>query len=307
LELHLTSPTNTRDVRYRATGVVRILTPDPQSSKLPLTLEGSSVRIRSLVTGMTEEAFLDEQGTFVQDLELEPETDNVLELAVCDGVGEEVARAQVCVRHQTEAPPLEQARLLTGPLPTGVLDPPWTHFAQLIRHCLDLAAEVANHTGRDRDELFVYVYGQERYAEQAQEERNQALYRECHDNLAQYADYLTRLLGDNLPGGGRPTRPPEEEAREEVERFRILLAAVWKQVRARERQDLEPRLTEIAGQARGFSQRIKTDAHALLRDARRLVTEVEKIEERLQGSRPRGPTGGLSTPGEEDSLLEGTA
>src|SRR5205085_10633078 len=42
------------------------------------------------------------------------------------------------------------------------LDPPWPRFNQLVRHCLDLAAEVAGRTGRDRDELFQHVHAQER-------------------------------------------------------------------------------------------------------------------------------------------------
>src|SRR5262249_35229989 len=155
----------------------------------------------------------------------------------------------------------------------------------------DLAAEVANRTGRDRDELFEHVYAQERYAEQANEEHNQVLYHECHDNLTKYAGYLTQLLRDSLPGGGRPARPPEEEARQEVERFRSILAAVRNQVRACGRQDLETRLAEIAGQAHGFSQRIKTDPHAVIRDARRLATEVERIKQHLQGGRQQGARG----------------
>src|SRR5262249_17991375 len=42
-----------------------------------------------------------------------------------------------------------------------VLDPPWTRFAQLVRQCLDVAAEVAAKTGRDREELFEHIQAQE--------------------------------------------------------------------------------------------------------------------------------------------------
>ena len=38
----------------------------------------------------------------------------------------------------------------TGGRKGQMLDPPWPRFAQLVRHCLDLAAEVAEATGRDR-------------------------------------------------------------------------------------------------------------------------------------------------------------
>src|SRR5207244_11883707 len=52
------------------------------------------------------------------------------------------------------------------------LDPPWTRFTQLVRQCLDLAAQVADTTGRDREELFEHVRAQERYAEQAYEQHS---------------------------------------------------------------------------------------------------------------------------------------
>ncbi|HZY84715.1 MAG TPA: Hsp70 family protein, partial [Gemmataceae bacterium] len=94
LGLHLTSPANSRDVHYQLTGAVHV--PDAvSSSSIPHWLDGASVRVRSLATGLTEEAFLDGRGTFAQELELEPETDNALELAVCGGAGVEVARVVV--------------------------------------------------------------------------------------------------------------------------------------------------------------------------------------------------------------------
>jgi molecular chaperone DnaK len=474
LELHLTSPVNTHDVHYPAAGIVRM-------KPAEVGLDGGSVRIRSLATGLTEEAFLDERGTFVQELELQPETDNALEIAVCDGAGQEMAHVVVCVRHQSGARQLGQAvlptQLITKPLqievlsrggqrvkqvvapigatlpgvfqctcrthdqagrivvpifeenrvvkqmviddldvalPIGspvevefaidvkhtievrvrvrqgpergercetavleapppprrptraeidevqkqieellpqfsgsfrtrlrakaqqirqdlfealryddepkaiqrmaelrellqqletsrgqMLDPPWPRFAQLVQHCLSLAAEVADKTGRDRAELDEHIRAQERYAEQAYEEHNQTLYRECNDNLEKYGGYLTQLLRDTLPRPPRPSRPPEEEARAEIERFRTYLSAVWKQVREKQRADLEARLTEIAGQARGLSQRLKTEPLAVLRDTNRLGTEVEKVAALLQH-------GQRSTPGDDAGLLEGS-
>ena len=141
-----------------------------------------------------------------------------------------------------------------------MLDPPWPRFAQLVRHCLDLAAEVAEATGRDRQELFEHVHAQERYGEQAYEEHNQPLYRECRENLEKYAGYLEQLLRDTLPRPPAvPTRPPEEEAKLDLDRFRAYLAAVWKNVRAKQRGDLEARLKELAGQAGGLTARIKTE------------------------------------------------
>jgi hypothetical protein len=181
------------------------------------------------------------------------------------------------------------------------LDPPWPRFAQLVRHCLDLAAQVADATGRDRDELFEHVQAQERYAEQAYEEQNQALYRECRENLEKYAGYLTQLLKDTLPRPATaPTRPPEEEAKDDLDRFRGYLANVWKQVRAKQRNDLEPRLKEIAAQAGGLTARVKNEPLTVIREARRLGTEVYKIEEALKEGR-------RATAGDDAGLLEGSS
>jgi hypothetical protein len=294
-ELHVTSPVNVRETAYSLIGEVRT---DAGAS----WLAGSSVRIRSLITGLMDEAFLDDRGCFAQDLELQPETDNSLELTVCDGEGREAAHMVVTVRcqsaGQTLGPyqppkPLEASRVLA-------LDPPWPRFAQLARRCLDLAVEAAKATGRAREELFEHVHAQERYAEQAFEEQNQTLYRECRENLEKYAGYLDQLVRDALPRPAVPQTPPEEDAKDSVTRFRDTLAAVWKQVRAKQRIDLEPRLTEIAGQARGFTQRLKSEPLAVLRDARRLGAEVHKIEEQLMVGR-RQSTGDAAGP------LEGTS
>jgi hypothetical protein len=182
------------------------------------------------------------------------------------------------------------------------LDPPWTRFAQLVRQCLELAGQVSEATGRDGEELAEYVHAQERYAEQAYEDHNPALYRECRDNLERYAGYLNQLLRDTLPRhmGQGPSKPPAEEAKDDLERFRGFLASVWKQVKARERGDLDQRLTEIATQARGLSQRLKDDPHGVIRESRRLGTEVHKIEEALKEGRR------LSA-GDDAGLLEGSS
>src|SRR5207247_186503 len=93
-----------------------------------------------------------------------------------------------------------------------VLDPPWPRFAQLVRRCLELAGEVTERTGRDRQELTEHVHAQERYAEVAYEEQNQRLYRECWDNLEKYAGYLEQLAREALPRfAPEPQLEPEEE------------------------------------------------------------------------------------------------
>ncbi len=289
LELHLTSPLRWSDSLYPAAGFVRL-----ESGNA--IVDGSFVRIRSLVTGLAEEAFLGESGAFTQDVEIQPETDTPLEFTVCEGSGREMARAIAIVQ------PPSRDRKGAGEQPStqprrssrsAILDPPWPRFARLVQRCLDLAAEVADKTGRNPDELSEHIRVQERYAEQAYEERDQTLYQECNHNLEKYGGYLMQLLGDTLPRPPRPSRPPEEEARIEIDRFRTYLSSVWKQVREKQRSDLEPRLREIAAQARGLSQRAKIDPLSVLRETNRLGTEVGKVADLLCNNRRQPPDDNL--------------
>jgi molecular chaperone DnaK len=477
LQLHVTSSSNTAESTYCLTGAVQKTGPADQN------LEGGSVRIRSLATGLTDEAFLDDDGTFAQELELQPATDNAFECTICDGSGLELAHLMIGVRHQAGSRHLGQGvlptQLITKPLqievlnrsrqrvkqviapvgaalpavfackcrthdqagrvvvpifeenrvikqmvindldpslPVGspvevelaidvkhaitvrvrvrqgdvagdrcetvtieappparpptrqeiddvyqqidallgqfsgsfrtrlraraaqfredllealryedepkaiqrmaelrellqnleasqgqMLDPPWPRFTQLVQWCLDLSARVADATGRQREELFEHIHAQERYAEQAHDEHNQPLYRECRENLEKYAGYLEQLLRDTLPRPPvRPARPPEEEAKSDVDRFRAYLASVWKQVRAAGRGDLEERLTEIAGRAKGLGQRVKAEPHDAMRDANQLGADVAMVEDQLKHKRRQ-------TAGEDAGLLEGEA
>jgi hypothetical protein len=311
LDLHITSSQCNREVVYQATGVVRFHDEQANGSSSATTrdLEGVSVRIRSLVTGLVEEAFVVRDGAFAHPIELEAEQDNPLEWSVWDADGRECLRFVTTVEHRstgqflgTDVQPTQPGANPQGmePIRGSALDPPWPRFAQLVRQCLDLVAEVSDRTGRDREELFQHVHTQDRYAEQAFAEHNQALYCECWDNLANYAGYLTRLLHESLPRPvALPFRPPEEEARTEIERFRRLLSSVWKQVRSAGRGDLEPRLAELARSATGFSTRLKTEPVDLVRDARRLCGEIEEIRERIERRRPETDAG-------DHGLLEGS-
>jgi molecular chaperone DnaK len=181
-----------------------------------------------------------------------------------------------------------------------ILDPPWPRFAQLVKQCLHLAATVADRTGRDRRELFEQVYAQERFAELAYEEKNQTLYRECCDNLEKLSGYLDQLLHDALPQFRRgPSLSPGEEARQESERVRGYVEAVLQRARAQGRADLEERLARLARQGYTLPERAQSDPVGAIREARRLLTEVAKVEEELTGARRQAPAAG---PG----LLEGT-
>jgi hypothetical protein len=174
---------------------------------------------------------------------------------------------------------------------TEILDPPWPRFAQLVKHCLYQAGTVAQRTGRAREELFEQVYAQERYAEQAFEEKNQTLYQECFDNLSKLAGYLERLLHDTLPRFRRdPGLTPEEEARHENQCFQDFLATVAEKVRAKGRADLQERLGKLAQQGSTLVERIVAEPHGVIREARRLTTEIAKIEEELAGQRRESAT-----------------
>jgi molecular chaperone DnaK len=477
LELHVTSPPNARDTAYTLTGAVRV-SPVEGKPSTNESLEGGSVQVRSFASGLTEEAFLDDRGRFAQELELEAETDNFYELALCDPSGEEVTRVPFTVRHVAAGRQLGQAvlptQLITKPLqievlnrqrqrvkqviaPVGAtlpgtfsctfwttdqggrivvpifeenrivkqmvledldpnlpvgspveveftvdvrhhitvrvvvqqagrcetatlesappsarptraeideiqekidellpelsggfrarikarvaqlvqdlkealryedepkaiqrmaelrdvlqqletgkgadLEPPWPKFAELVRQCRELAARLAEVTRQDEEELFSPIEDQENYAEQAYEEHNQELYSECLERLSRYGRHLDQMLRDALPESGRRPAPrprrPEEEAKEEQERFRARLSAVWKKVRSRNRADLDKRLADVAKQGQGLSQRARTDVPGMLLQVRRLLTEIDKVEDQLEGRRPRqsdSPDAGL--------------
>ncbi len=478
LELHVTSPPCAGAGAYYLTGVVR----GPGAADV---IDGGSVRVQAPATGLVEEAFLDERGTFEQPVELVADADNLFQLTICDPAGRDVARVPFTVRHQDKGrqlgPGVLPTQLITKPLqiqvlnrarqrvqqviapigaglpgrfactcrtvdqsgrivvpvyeenrlikqlvidqvapdlPLGspveveflidvkhnievrvkvhwlhraggnghdephvttahieapapprrptraeieavrrqieellpefsggyrtrvlaqtrrllqdlqealtyddepkaiqrmaelsdllqqlqlhrgqVLDPPWPRFAGLVKHCLVQASLVAERTGRAREELYEQIYAQERYAEQAYEERNQTLYRECSDNLGRLAGYLDRLLHDALPQYRRPApQAADEEAREAVEHYRDYLAAVRTKVRKKRRDDLAERLDRLERQGAGIDGRVKDDAAGVIREARRLMTEVAKVEDELTGTR-------RETVGAESGLL----
>ncbi len=181
------------------------------------------------------------------------------------------------------------------------LDPPWPHFQELVDEAITLAAAVAEATGREREALSAHVYEQERYAQQAHDERNQALYRACWENLQKYLFHLGGLLPNAGGEGARPRpRPADEDARALLERFRSYFAAVWKRVRVKDKPKLDARLRAVAAQAQGLNARLKEDAPAAIRELRRLMAEVYKVEQHLKDGRDAAPEGDLG-------LLEGTA
>ena len=91
--------------------------------------EGGSVRIRSLATGLVEEAFLDERGGFFAGGRADSRRPTMpLELTVCDAAAvETAATSTIAVRHTSQARRWRQAvlptQLITKPLQIEVLQP----------------------------------------------------------------------------------------------------------------------------------------------------------------------------------------
>jgi molecular chaperone DnaK len=471
LELHLASPVNVRDTANALVGSVR-------GAGAAEVRHGGCLRVLALASGAQTEAILGQDGGFTHRLELQPETDNLLELTLCDNAGRELIRVPLTIRHRSDARPLGAAvlvtQILTKPLaievlgrqrqrvkqiiaPVGAplpgrftctcrtvdqagrivvpifeenrvikrivisdldrslpigspvdvelsidvrhtievrvlvlqagraesatiegpppphsppreeiaetlrqieqvlpqfsggyrarmraqvtrlqhdldealryedepkaiqrmaelrdvrdqlvyrrgqaLDPPWVKFEQLVKDCLDLAGTVAEQIRGDRENLAAPIHAQRKYAEQAYEEENQALYRECWNSLERYAGQLVQLLRDRHPEPQAPmlSRPIWLEARDAVEQFRTHLAEVWKRARTKRLPDLEKRLSEVAVQAKGLTQRLKDDPAAAVREVRRLRARIYKFEQRLD-ELPTAPAG------DDTGLLEG--
>ncbi len=194
------------------------------------------------------------------------------------------------LRYEDEPKAIQRMAELTdvlGQLQTArgqVLDPPWPRFSQLVKHCLLLAGEVADLTGRPRQELFEQVYAQERYAEKAHEERNQTLYRECFDNLGKLAGYLEQLKRNQLAAPLEPARPPTaQDVGEEIRMLQGFLASLGQRVQNRSRADLQQRLDILDRQVQSLADRTHDDVYGALRELRRLDAEAVKVEQALSG------------------------
>jgi hypothetical protein len=198
LELQLCNPPRTATTDYLLTGCVRARIPQ-------LLAEGSSLFIQDDTQGLVQEVFLDQTGQFGLPLTLTADTENPFTLSICDGAGAELASCRLSIYHgrqrnrqqgnsgRNEASPAEPDVDQRSGQDRQALQHDWKEFARLVRHCLILSGQVADRTGRNREELFEQVYSQERYAEQAFAEGSQALYRECFDNLKSLAAYLEQL------------------------------------------------------------------------------------------------------------------
>jgi molecular chaperone DnaK len=129
LELRISSPVNVRETRYTLVGGVR-------GAGAAEVRHGGCVRIHALTSGGTAEAFLERDGGFTHALKLQPETDNILELTLCDNSGSELLRLPLTVRHGATARPLGAAvlatQILTKPLAIEVLNRQRQRVKQII-------------------------------------------------------------------------------------------------------------------------------------------------------------------------------
>jgi hypothetical protein len=183
-----------------------------------------------------------------------------------------------------------------------VLYPPRQRLTQLVKRCLYEAANVADRTGRDREQLFAPIYAQEQTAEQAHAEKNAAVYRECFDQLRALAADLLRLQHDLAPGArqGDDRPPTTHDVQDALRDLQAYLAAVLPAVLLKGRQDFVSELERIQQQQEALAERGRRDAPAALREVRRLLGEVGRMEQELSS--------GLSPAAlSPEGMLEGSA
>jgi hypothetical protein len=164
-----------------------------------------------------------------------------------------------------------------------VLYPPRQRLTQLVKRCLYEAANVADRTGRDREQLFAPIYAQEQSAEQAYAEKNAAAYRECFDHLRALAADLMRLQDDLSPLARQAAERPVSwhDVQDALKDLQAYLQAVSPAAQLKGRQDFVEQLQQIDQQREPLADRAKRDVPAVLREVRRLLGEVGRMEVEL--------------------------
>jgi hypothetical protein len=177
-------------------------------------------------------------------------------------------------------------------------------LTQLVKRCLYEAANVADKTGRDREQLFAPIYAQEQTAEQAHAEKNALVYRECFDHLRALAADLIRLQDDISPA---PLARRDSDygcsmhdVQDALRDLQAYLQAVLPAAQLKGRQDITDRLREFEQQRASLADRGKRDVPGALREVRRLLSEVGRMEQELS----RGWSAGAAP---QEGMLEGTA
>jgi len=192
LELHMGSVAFALESGHRCCSIPG----EVRGPALGALVPGGSVPVVAPANGFADEVFLDAQGRFTLETEVPGSGAASLLLTVYDPHGREVAGATLAIGPADTAAPAESLA------PVNVvhdLEPAWPRFARRVRECLILAGKLAEVSGRPPEEIFEQVYAQERYAERAFAAKDQALYRECFDNLGELVRYLEQLCRAYLP------------------------------------------------------------------------------------------------------------
>jgi hypothetical protein len=297
LELQLASPEVAPQTEYVLEGTI-------QAGPGWDVLGGGSLMIHAPASHSAYEVFFDAQGNFRQLVELCADRDNSLYLTVCDPAGQGIATVAFTVRHGTpQADQRADAAPPAGPTvieeePTE-LKPDWPEFARLVKDCLIHAGEVADNTGRNRQELFEQIYAQERYAEGAIQENNPRLYRECFTNLMRFADYLEQLHQEYLAQVHGAYHPPtRDDVLRGLKRLERELVFLHSRLRPGAHAASLTRLGVMRQELPALGRRVERDLAGAVADIRRLFRELEQINTGV--SRPAAPTdaaGPLAGPG----------
>jgi hypothetical protein len=156
-------------------------------------------------------------------------------------------------------------------------------LTQLVKRCLYEAANVADRTGRDREQLFAPIYAQEQTAEQAHAEKNAAVWRCCFDQLRALAADLMRLQDDLSPLARRHAdqAPSIHDVQDALHDLQVYLQAVLAAAQLKKRQDFVAQLLQADQQRGAVADRAKRDVPGAMREVRRLLGEVGRMEQEL--------------------------
>jgi hypothetical protein len=278
-------------VRHAGRGeTVQLPAPAPPERPTPEVVDLVVCRIEELLA-----EFTGQYGSQLRE-SLQQQRTALVEALAADQV-ERAAAALAALQEQRQQ--MELAKL-------QVRYPPPQRLTQLVKRCLFEAANVADRTGRDRDQLFAQIYAREQAAEQAVAENNAGLYRECFEQLQALADDLQRVQEDLLPMSRRDLnpRPNLHEALDLLKDLQAYLAVVMAAAELLGRKDLEERLQALQRKCEELAERAKKDAAAALREGRRALAEVAELEQAVGGGRPAG---GEHAGLDGEGMLEGSA
>jgi hypothetical protein len=266
--------------------VVQIPAPPLPCRPLPEEVERLRRRIEKLLPEFTGKFGAALQETYQRE---RGELDEALES------NQDERAAAILARLQEQCDQMELATL-------QIRYPPLQRLTQLVKRCLFEAANLADRTGRNREQLFAQIYAQEQAAEEAHAEKNVLVYRECFDNLLALAADLERLGEEMLPLSQRdPQRMPSvHDVQDELKNLEAYLAAVLPAAELKERRDFVEQLQALDQRREGLAERGKRDAGAALGETRRALAEVARIDQALGGGR-------TPTPAQIEGMLEGSS